>query len=842
MARDPDKVVRGKALAALTKMQPFDGAVVELVGSMLNDPDKFLADRVVNVLLERADENGDVARQLVEALRNPKTRMKARGSARNSRTLYQYLEPLLGDPDPKLRAIGADFITMGFEKSAKYAGQLRLLARDDPDATVKQAAERALGYLRTVCRMNGRMGVDEQVQAEAARLIVKDLAEEMVDAKASAEARARAAGLVVQYLPAGAEATAALTAALKDPEPRVRQAAASTLGKIGKGAGPEAAKALAAAMKDDDAQVRAAAQRALSAGVGQADSRAAASLVADKDASVRLRALDALDAKASVDVLRKAVEDPDAAVRAHAVQLLGRNAVGIDAVLRARGDSDPEVQQAAHDAVDGLIYPQRHALVGPVIDLLGTTDDFVRTEAALLISRDGEHLRQMKKFPGIDEAMKKSASVLLTAAKAEKDSAKGARFALAMLTLSDAGSAALAELAKDPSPALRLVAVGALPVKLCADLLGDSDRAVRAAAADRLVRDPQQGLGFLLMALSDSRPVARAQAAAVLYQVDFSSVEVGPQLKPVTDALTAALKDRDAVVRSGAATALANLSIVETVPAMAALAADPDATVRTCVARAMVLPAMENPQAFDVLVKLTQDADAHVRGSAVAGLGRGWRWYASDAQIVRIVGALTASLQDSDRSVRSYALGSLRELGAGAAGARPALEKYRDQRRAEPGITQMVDATLKVMDDDAKTVDAALTQATPMLAKDVHAASRVLQSSRVPVRKVAPLLDPMLKADDVNSVTGAINVLNAMQQPSQLARHTAWPTQAQIDGLRAADAATRAKSVEEVGRLGPAVRNMTASMIALLKDADPSVRAATRQALRRIWAGTYLAL
>ncbi len=159
----------------------------------------------------------------------------------------------------------------------------------------------------------------------------------------------------------GRPAAMALMQAVKDPEPRVRRAAALAMGEIRPPA-PDTAQALAVALGDPDREVRAASLTA----IGQLGPRAAESvpavrgLLEDRSAEVRTLAIDVLARSSPRDErllgdLAPMLDDPDARVQRRAIEALG--SLGppgrkvLPAVIKKLGSTSPEVRLSAVEFV-----------------------------------------------------------------------------------------------------------------------------------------------------------------------------------------------------------------------------------------------------------------------------------------------------------------------------------------------------------------------------------------------------------------------------------------------------------------------------------------------------------
>ncbi|MFH8468798.1 fumarate reductase/succinate dehydrogenase flavoprotein subunit [Streptomyces sp. NPDC017991] len=295
----------------------------------------------------------------------------------------------------------------------------------------------------------------------------------------------------------------------------------------------------------------------------------------------------------------------------------------------------------------------------------------------------------------------------------------------------------------DPEPAVRRAAVALLtetaPVgtgPALAGSLADTDRAVRAAAAASLrelvetltpepaLRDP------LTRALAQSDPVVRAAALNVLRALRLGDAGL----------FAPALDDPDASVRIEAVRALVS---VDAADALALAAADPSREVRVTVAKALatvnpgpahgVAGAAPDTRAGVVLAaldRLTEDADALVRGAAFASLGGTGCPAALAARAVRaarvdpawqVRAGAAAALSAADAAVAEVAVGALAEaLGDSNADVRKAavlaLVRHAESADASAGSTAA-----------AAAARAALATATSDADADVRAyASRAL--------------------------------------------------------------------------------------------------------------------
>jgi HEAT repeat protein len=249
----------------------------------------------------------------------------------------------------------------------------------DKDATVRQAAAVALG----------------EFGAEA-RAALPTLAEALRD-KAETVSTSTAVTLGEIGTAAPAEVVAAVSKALRDPEPAIRRLAVYSLSQCGQAA----AQALSGVLKDSDAETRQTAAFALGA-MGEAGRSAVPTLVElakGKDAMTRYSALEALATigpaagEPSVAVCRAALEDGEGMVRKAAADALGGIGPGAKEVLpqllTATKDADQYVRIAAALAlwkISGKFTEAKPVLQTSLTD----TNRFLRLEAAWMLLYDNE--------------------------------------------------------------------------------------------------------------------------------------------------------------------------------------------------------------------------------------------------------------------------------------------------------------------------------------------------------------------------------------------------------------------------------------------------------------------
>jgi HEAT repeat protein len=262
------------------------------------------------------------------------------------------------------------------------------ILHDDPEPRKRQAALLILEFTGTKVKRivpallkEMRENSDDSIRARCAELVVKlkddkDQTDRLIDPLIAAmrqdkspAVREAAATSLGKLARGSTKEIPDLIEALKDKEPRVRAAAAEAIGQYCR-ADPEVAKdaipQLTELLKDVEASVRV--QSAFALGrMGPNAAPAVAVLaeltVKDKQASVRKEAAKTLaaigpESRSAVQELVRALEDPQTDVRQHAALALGK--IGVDAsaaepnLQKALKDKDQEVRCQAARALGGL--------------------------------------------------------------------------------------------------------------------------------------------------------------------------------------------------------------------------------------------------------------------------------------------------------------------------------------------------------------------------------------------------------------------------------------------------------------------------------------------------------
>lgn len=339
-------------------------------------------------------------------------------------------------------------------KTSSIADLEPLLA--DPDWSVRTAAAEALGAIGEA-RVAGAI-LDLLGRPDAPR-----------DREAAAGVRA---SVVTALARLGTPAVAALTGALRDRNPRIREAAIEALGAIGS---PAATTALAPALDDDRSSVR----QAAAAAIGRSGAEEAAVVLGPalghKDPATRKCVVDALGTAgtaAAVEKLRAAFGDRERSVREAAVAALARipRPEASDALADACLSADRETRAAAMTALRAREWAPQ--------------DPRGRVLHAVL---HGDFERAAAEGP--------AAVGPLTLALSEREAASRAGAARALARLGDARpTEGLCQLLADPDAAVRAAAVDALAgigpavAPGLARLLGDESKTARAPLAEVIAR------------------------------------------------------------------------------------------------------------------------------------------------------------------------------------------------------------------------------------------------------------------------------------------------------------------------------------------------------------------
>ncbi len=678
---DPSPEVRIVALSVATDTE----GVPELqraVVRALSDPQRSVRQAATLVLPSLDGAPRDVFPDLLRAARdrNPLLRLPAANLLQANVTADDAgpILELSRDPEPLLRQSAA--IALGGLGERGADALFALLG--DPDLAVRRAAAKSLPLLA------GGLDADEpfpragEVAAAVARCFEDRDPELRALAARVVPHLAQAAGPAIGPLVAAATATSSsrfvrplvglarfsdeallclVDLAERDPEWD------SSAQRAIAGRSTEEIEAL---LLRPEPAVRRQAVRVLA---GQSEHAALERAARDADPSVRVHALAALD---RVDSVRELAESPDVVSRRAAVEAIADQRPDVDPWLdmlrKALADPDPDVRfsacRVARDAcVDELGWnevlpslvddPIRRPRALAMIDLTfgDVTEGLLRSvEACLDDPRPEVRSRSLHLLAGADRIDDRASRVLIEGLAAgdrkmrasfgatarDLSSPALARGLIALLDSADEGvrqdaidllleegDAEVVEGAlADPSPRVRqwaawiLGELGAFEEADRTALLAsttDEDPFVRRAAVLGLDATDPDASAALFRLLVEPDAVVRAFATTALGATVETSVES-------VVALAAMLSDRVGGVRKAAVHALGRMAATQEGAYQAILGAadDPAPGVRSAVADALVASRRADPEIRTLLARFAGDEDERVRTLAAIALGR----------------------------------------------------------------------------------------------------------------------------------------------------------------------------------------------------------------------------
>lgn len=543
LLEDKEPLVRGLAGMALSGLGPLARAAVPALTKALDDKDAFVREMAAEAL----GSQGAAARAALPALRKG-----------------------LDDKEAPVRlAAAAALAKVGGE--ARGAAALAALLK----GPLAERAARALGEIGP--------------QAKAA-------ADELRAALKHAELPVRLAAAAALYRVTGEASLGVFAAALKDRKPEVRQEATAALAALA--AEPKAVALLVDQLSAAEADLRREAACALAARGAALDAAARKALQARlKDADLSARWWAALALAASGADVRKDEEELFAALRAPLVRA---------------GDREPASAQVreALGAARG---------VPALLAVLGGGTARLKVEAARQLALLGLDVR-----PAVAE---------LAAALKTDDKPTRRYLAEALGRTGVEGLGVLTKLLDDPDARLREAAARALGFMGVAARsaapalqrrLKDPESTVRAQAAQALwfvEANTAQALPILLLVIKDVDNKDRWEA---FEGVGVIAVTARPPIKGLTEIVFDGLKDRDARVRATAAKWLWRRFKEPTrvVPLLSAAVTDRDALVRQVAVEALG-EMSPDAKAMALLVTALEDRELAVRQAAVEGLARG---------------------------------------------------------------------------------------------------------------------------------------------------------------------------------------------------------------------------
>ena len=324
-----------------------------------------------------------------------------RGGARAE----ELLRAATSDPDDHVRRAAwlmlaqidpSQAITSGLAGLEEALMRLKLLAGGEVPVRIGIAGVRAEGTSsagdaeRLLAELRRELqSKDVQTRIAAATILGRLGGQEAVDALTEAldDAAAQVRRTVVLALATSGDSAAvrpSLIAALRDPEPVVRMAAARQLARAGD---EQAIPILSELVKDSEEAAPALAE------LGDSGMQALTQLLATGDTLQRTRAATALgkiNRPEAAAALRQALADDNAAVHGQAAYSLAelRDAAALPALLADLRDEHPEQREFAA-AYLGLLGAR--AAIAPLIEALGDDAPNVRATAAAALGELGSH-------------------------------------------------------------------------------------------------------------------------------------------------------------------------------------------------------------------------------------------------------------------------------------------------------------------------------------------------------------------------------------------------------------------------------------------------------------------
>jgi HEAT repeat protein len=452
-----------------------------------------------------------------------------------------------------------------------------------------------------------------------------------------------------------------LMAMVRDPEVRVRRAAAEALGLIGPQARMAYAALLEATREDSDELVRTQSQQAINK-IGPPKVSDVAHLLATLDDAKSTRAMKVAaaqnlgligaDARATAkENLEAALNNVDAAVRVNAAVALWRvtGRTGADPVLSQSvlevlmaglKDFDPGVRAQAAEGLWEMQAQARDA-AGPLEAVLGDNDPLVRQRAVRALWAIGPPAKAQ--VPKLLETLRdKDAKVRVYAAKA-----------LWRIAYQKDGVPVLCDALKSPDVLLRQMAADGLK-KICDEARAnhipfvEKDPKVKVSIAsavpsliDALKDSDSDVRGLAALSLGLIGPDARVAVPMLVKQlraattdpgfraeIAFALIGISEPSRDAVVALTDCLDDRDNTVRVFAARALYTLerkadAVVPTlINVLNDRLKDRDGTVRARAAFALGLVRTTDKNAIAALNDALKDANALLRMEAATALGK----------------------------------------------------------------------------------------------------------------------------------------------------------------------------------------------------------------------------
>jgi HEAT repeat protein len=435
--------------------------------------------------------------------------------------------------------------------------------------------------------------------------------------------------------------------------------------------------------------------------------------------------LETLGADAPIEPLLAALGDRERNVRTAAAHALGRLKayVPVERLVAALNDSNRDVRIAAIEALERRETNTRRVfgptattfldpidttaseeetrvkstvqtLVEPLLKMLQDKDQFVRSQAAEVLERLGQHVPVEPLVVALDD---ESPFVRLHVVKALGNVREGVPVEPLLQALCDeyyhvrqAAAETLVKIGVHPSEEFLLVDIARrltwmrptalevlwstyehVPVEVFENLLNDENAGVRAKAVEALEQFGDHApVGPMLVALQDEDMQVRVTAAKALGKFG-ERVPLEPLLR--------ALNDETLQVREEVARTLGELG--DRVPLEPFLEALSDERASVRAAAADVLGELGTRTPLEPLLRALNDPDPSVRSMALWALGE----QGAHAPTQRIVGALS----DENATVRHWAISALEQLGEHAP-VEPLISMLCDESQPVRGATVRV--------------------------------------------------------------------------------------------------------------------------------------------------------
>lgn len=651
----------------------------------------------------------------------------------------------------------------------------------------------------------------------------------------------------------------ALKAALRDPDERVKQNAASALGRVGRAANDAIGDLLTVLVKDEKA--RAQAGDALAKLGRPAVIGLSRFLIQDQDKNVRIACAKALreigaDAEEALPQLQQALKDAEVAVRRDAAVTLGffgpRSKGAVVALIELLDDKDQNVRIAAIDTL-GQIGPDANRAIRSLRELmLGNNATLAQRATSALIKMGEEGQGVVLPLLTSNDANQRLQVYRIITAASPLDPiflpyiVKGLTDANAEIRKLSA--AAVGKVGADPkvlpdllavsSPDPKVNAVLQATVRKLLDAVGKagipvyiqivekhSDAKVRLRAVlelGQLGKDALSAVPVLQAAVfKDSSEDVRKAAADVLENLGVSVVkligkqldspdandrafamatlaDLGEKAEPALEQVARALKsDPDPKVRRNAVFVLKGIG-KKALPHLEPALSDKEAVIRADAVEVLLAIGADDPKTVPLLIRALRDENLAVRSAAAIGAGM------LGPKAAEAAPALIANLKEKDEVLRKNAGLALGRIGPAAG--EPLIAALRNK---DPEVRHLAIVALQDLRERPASVLAALVV--------------VVQEKEEPNEKVRQVAVAMLR-----------ELRRDFKQPNPPLSKEALP--ALVAALKDSDATVRADAAFALGEFikDDGIKTAIAPLFEALRDKDEGVRASAADTLSRI--------